>query len=209
MERCRAHESQAFLSSIAAPGRRDVAERQTELYNLILDKANCTDTECLRSISEEELITTNDILINQMPSTGGGGNLGPILGFGPAPDGDTIPDHPWALFDEGKFHDELDGLILGSMALEGKGVSHDTDQPAYFPITVRQIMTTASNETVSAIQSMYMWKDPAELAWDWTTDVVFACNAYNLARAMLEKSRRYIMTTPPATHGSDSWCTFG
>jgi carboxylesterase type B len=173
---------------------------------MVLEAANCTDTACLRSITEEELMAANDIMINQQASTGGGGNFGPVHGFAPAPDGDTIPDHPLALFRQGRFH-KLDHLVLGSMALEGKGMSHDTDQPAYFPVMVRQIMPTASNATVDAIQSLYTWEDnPSQLAWDWTTDAVFACNAYNLARAMPQQSRRYIMTTPPATHGADSWC---
>lgn len=154
-------------------------------------------------------MVTNGIMINQIESTGGGGNFGPIISFGPAPDGDTIPDQPLALFAEGRFHDELDGLVLGSMALEGKGTSHDTDQPAYFPTMVHQIMPTARNAKVKAIESLYTWgKHPAQLAWDWTTDSIFACNAYNLARAMPHKARRYIMSTPPATHGADLWCKF-
>ena len=144
----------------------------------------------------------NDIMINQVESTGSGGNFGPVIGSGPAPDGDTIPNHPLAFFAEGRFHNELDGLVLGSMALEGKGTSHDTDQPAYFPIMVRQIIPTVSNATVQAIQSLYTWgEDPAQLARDWTTDSIFACNAYNLARAVPHKARRYIMPKPPR----DAW----
>lgn len=156
------------------------------------------------------MLAVNDKLIKQMPTTSGGGVLGPVIGFGPAPDGNTIPDHPLALFQEGRFHKEIDGLVLGSMALEGKGTSHEEDQPAYFPIMVRQILSTASNETVSAIQSLYDYPpdQPEQLAWDWTTDAVFACNAYNLAQAMPETSRRYIMSAPPATHGADQWCKF-
>lgn len=197
-----------LLSSIAAPGRRNVTERQTELYNLVLSAANCTSTDCLRSLPEEDMLTVNDILLNQMPTTSGGGVLGPVIGFGPAPDGNTVPDHPLALFHEGRYHSDLDSLMLGSMALEGKGLSHDDDQPAYFPTMMRQIMPTASNATVAAMQSLYNYHPdhPEQLAWDWTTDAVFACNAYNLANAMPDRSSRYIMSAPPATHGADLWC---
>lgn len=197
-----------LLSSIAAPGRRNVTQRQTDLYNLVLSAANCISTDCLRSLPEEDMLTVNDILLNQMPTTSGGGVLGPVIGLGPAPDGNTIPDHPLALFQEGRYHSELDALMLGSMALEGKGLSHDDDQPAYFPTMMRQIMPTASNATVSAMQSLYDYPrdQPEQLAWDWTTDAVFACNAYNLANAMPDKSSRYIMSAPPATHGADLWC---
>lgn len=69
---------------------------------------------------------------------------------------------------------------------------------------VRQILPNASDETVAEIQSQYDYQDnPARLAWDWTTDAIFGCNGYNLARAFADKSYRYIMSTPPATHGYD------
>jgi carboxylesterase type B len=199
---------QAFLSSPAVPGRRNVSSRQTELFNLVLEAAGCPDVECLRSAPEETIVEVNTKLINEAAPNGGGGNLGPVIGFGPSPDGDALPDMPLALFQEGKFHSELEGLMLGTMAAEGMGLSHDEDQPAYFPIMVRQIMSTASNQTVGEILSLYHPEFPEQLAWDWTTDVVFACNAYNLASALPQKARRYVMSTPPAVHGQDAFCKF-
>jgi carboxylesterase type B len=88
------------------------------------------------------------------------------------------------------------------------GTSHDTDMPGYFPTLVRQILRTASNTTVAAIEAYYDFaSNPAKLAWDWTTDVLFACNAHNVASAYQDRARRYIMSVPPATHGMDLSCT--
>jgi carboxylesterase type B len=163
----------------------------------------------VRSLPEQAILDASEKLVNQMPSTGGGGVLGPVIGYGPAPDGKSIPDLPLAQFHAGEFHEELEGIIMGSMAYEGMGTSHDTDQPEYFPTMVRQIMPNASDEVVSTIQTLYYHPEtPAQLAWDWTTDAIFSCNSYNLANALPGKSRRYVMSTPPATHGQDLWCKF-
>lgn len=139
----------------------------------------------------------------------GGGYYGALVGFGPAPDGKALPDMPLALYKEGRFHKNFKGLIIGTMANEGKTTSHDTGMPDYFPVLVREQLPAATNATVAAIQNEYY--DPAnppKMAWDWTTDTVFACNAYNLANALPWLSNRYIMSTPPATHGEDLSCEF-
>jgi hypothetical protein len=87
------------------------------------------------------------------------------------------------------------------------GLSFDVNMPANFPILVRQIFSTASNETITDIQSHYDFADnPAKLAWDWTTDVIFGCNAANLASAYQDRARRYIFSAPPAVHGQDLFC---
>ena len=200
---------QAFLSSPAAPPRRNVTARLHDQFKLVLDAANCTTLACLRSVPEETMLKVNDQLINHTPSNSGGGQLGPLLGFGPAPDGKVIPDMPLALFQKGQYNKGVKRLVLGSMADEGKSTSHDTGMPGYFPTLVRQMMPTASNATAQELQDVYL--DPSNLprmAWDWTTDVVFACNDYYLANVLPNISRRYIMSTPPATHGYDLLCEF-
>ena len=75
------------------------------------------------------------------------------------------------------------------------GLSSDVGFPEAFGRLVRQIYTTASNETVDYILSHYDYEDnPARLAWDWTTDVIFACN---VAAAYEGISSRYILSVPP------------
>lgn len=177
------------------------------MFQLVLDAANCTSIDCLRSLPEASMLAISNNLINEMPTESGGGTLGPIMGFGPSPDGKSIPDLPLALLKRGHFHKELKRLVLGSMLFEGMGTSSDGDMPAKFPALVRRTLTTASNDTVAMIRSGYQnLSEPAQLAWDWTTDVVFACNAYNLAQALPDKSHRYIMSEAPAIHGQDLTC---
>jgi hypothetical protein len=87
------------------------------------------------------------------------------------------------------------------------GLNRGDGLPEYFPTMVRQIMHTASDETVAAIQALYTWgDDPAKLSWDWTTDIVFACPAYNIATAFKDRARRYMMSILPAIHGQDMFC---
>lgn len=197
-----------FLSSPAVPPRDNVAERQRELYNLVLDSANCTSLDCLRSIPEADLIAVNDKLINHMESTGGGGVLGPVLGFGPAPDGRTVLDIPLREFQRGAINTRgLKRLMVSNMANEGLGTSREDGFPEYFAVLARRILPGASDETVAALQERY-WhpEEPGRLGRDWTTDVIWACNAYNIANALAGRTKRYVMSAAPAYHGQDMLC---
>lgn len=88
------------------------------------------------------------------------------------------------------------------------GISSDLDDiDGGFRTLVRRIFTTASNETIEYIQSHYDYaENPAKLAWDWTTDVIFGCNAANIASAFKDVASRYLFSAPPATHGQDMLC---
>jgi hypothetical protein len=90
---------------------------------------------------------------------------------------------------------------------QGSTLSSDTGMPELFPALVRRILHTASDQTIAEIQGHYDFADnPARLAWDWTTDIIFACNAYNIANAYKDRARRYIFSLPPAYHGQDLAC---
>ncbi|KAK4119128.1 putative lipase 2 [Parathielavia appendiculata] len=197
-------QASAWASSPDIPPRRNTVERQRRMFQLILDAADCTSLDCLRSLPEQELLRLNHLFINVLPSESGPGLFGPVPGFGPVPDGSFIPDTPQALFQRGDFHKELKSLVLGNVANEGMGLSFDVGMPENFPFLVRQIFTTASKKTITDMQSMYDFAgNPARLAWDWTTDVIFACNAANIANAYQDRARRYIFSAPPAVHGQD------
>lgn len=88
------------------------------------------------------------------------------------------------------------------------GTSSDTNMPEAFPALVRKILPTADNATIEAIQGHFPYASdlPEELAWDWTTAMIFECNAYNIAKAFKDRTHRYIMSIPPATHGEDVLC---
>lgn len=199
---------QMFLASPAAPPRRDVASRQNQVFNIVLETANCSSLDCLRHLSVEELKRVNHIVINDMPAMGGGGNFGPGIGFGLAPDGKDFPDIPLQLLQDGKVNKGLKRVAAGSMANEGMTTSSDSDMPANFANIVRRILPLASNETVAKIQMQYHPRAPEQLAWDWVTDAVFACQSYNLANAIPERTKFFINSFPPAVHGQDVLCEF-
>ncbi|KAM3501949.1 hypothetical protein MY10362_005189 [Beauveria mimosiformis] len=194
---------QAFIASPAAPPRRDAALRQVQVFNMVLDAANCSSIECLRGLSETELKAVNHFLINDARAEGGGGNFGPGIGFGLAPDGKDFSDIPSQLLLDGKVNRGLKRLVVGSMANEGRYVSSDDDMPAAFPGLVRRMLPGASNETILSLQAHYHPRVPAQLAWDWTTDVVFACQAYNLANALPDRTNFFINSIGPGAHGQD------
>ncbi|OAA51225.1 Carboxylesterase, type B [Beauveria brongniartii RCEF 3172] len=177
---------QAFIASPAAPPRQDVALRQAQVFNMVLYASNCSSIECLRGLSETELKAVNHFLINDTRTEGGGGNFGPGIGFGLAPDGKDFSDIPSQLLLDGKMNCGLKRLIVGSMANEGRYVSSDDDMPAAFPGLAH-----------------YRPRVPAQLAWDWTTDVVFACQAYNLANALPDRTNFFINSIGSGAHGQD------
>lgn len=86
--------------------------------------------------------------------------------------------------------------------------SSDTNMPEAFPELVRRILPGTSNATIASIEAHFPYPvdNPAQLAWDYSTAIVFECNAYNVAKAFKERAHRYIMTIPPATHGQDVLC---
>ena len=87
------------------------------------------------------------------------------------------------------------------------GLSSDEGMPEAFGELVRRVLPTATNETIANIQSNYDFGDtPEKLAWDWTMDMAFSCNAANVAAAFKDSARRYIFSVPPATHGQDLMC---
>lgn len=91
---------------------------------------------------------------------------------------------------------------------QGMTTSSDQNMPQAFPELVRRILPTASNATIASIEKHFPYPAdlPARLAWDWTTAMVFECNVYNVAKAFKDRTRRYIMSIPPAIHGLDFIC---
>lgn len=199
---------QMFVASPSAPPRRNVTVRQADIFKTVLETADCTSVTCLRSLSEDDLKVVNHKLINDTPAGGGGGNFGPGIGFTVLPDGQNFPDIPLELLRTGKVNKGLKRIMVGSMANEGRGTSSDDDMPRRFPELVRRMLPGASDEAVAKIQAQYHPEIPEQLAWDWVTDVVYACQSYNLANALADKSRLFINSFPPAVHGQDISCKF-
>jgi carboxylesterase type B len=186
---------------------RQEPSRQQAVFDEVLKAANCTSVTCLRDTSQEALFKANSFLITNV-SDGRSGALGPGTGFTPVVDGIYIRDLLPVLLKQGLYNRGVKEVVLGNMANEGMGMIPDIDLPHAFPALVRETIPYAGNATIKRIQSLYKYRTdlPQKLAWDWATDMTFACNAYFTAKAYKNKARRYVMTIPPATHALDQSC---
>lgn len=108
----------AFISSPALSLKRNITERRQEVFDAVLEAANCSSLACLQSTSEEELREVNRYLLNDVPGLSGGGNFGPGIGFGPIVDDDLVPDLPLAVPSLSKSLGRLKGIISSNMANE-------------------------------------------------------------------------------------------
>lgn len=173
---------------------------------MVLNAANFASIDCLRGLSETDLKAVNHILINDTYAGGGGGNFGPGIGFGLAPDGKDSSDAPTQLLRDGKVNRGLKRLIVDTTANEGLYTSSDDNMPAAFPALVRRMLPGAGDDTILSLQEQYHPRVPPQLVWDWTTNVVFACQAHNLANALPDRTHLFINPIPPAAHGDDISC---
>ncbi|KAL4896765.1 carboxyl ester lipase [Aspergillus ambiguus] len=196
--------SQAIISSPGLMPRRNVTARRQEVYENVLAATNCTSLHCLRFASPDTLQRANQYLLN-VPSGTGGGAFGPGIGFAPLPDGVHYLDSPSVLLADNTSHRGLNQLLVGNMAQDGLGLVPDENMPAAFGDLVRAVFPRADNETVRRIQKLFPFpsSNPKQLAWDWGTSVIFACNSQSIAAAYPESARRYVMAIPPAAHGLD------
>jgi carboxylesterase type B len=108
----------AVLSSSALPVKRNARSRREEVYQTMLNLANCSSLGCLKNLTEDELKGINRIMISDLPNYSGGGNFGPGIGFGPVVDGKSIHNLPSVLFEERELAGSLKGLIIGNMQNE-------------------------------------------------------------------------------------------
>jgi hypothetical protein len=148
------------------------------------------------------------MIMDLTPPGIGGETVGPGLGFTPIVDGEYIQDQPYILYKEGRYHKEIEQVISGNLVNEGVSTAPKDPMPESFPEYVRFVVPGANDSTVDLIQSLYDYPPdtPQRLSWDWTTDILFACNAYNVAKAYGCDTRRYTVSVPPAIHGNDVYC---
>ncbi|KAK2765999.1 hypothetical protein FQN54_007514 [Arachnomyces sp. PD_36] len=201
--------NQAFLSSAGMTPNKNPA-RAREVYDETLKATDCDSIDCLRNLPEKDLFEANKYLINDLSPAGvGGEQLGPGVGFCPVVDGEYIEDHPYILYKEGRFHKEIEQVIVGNLVNEGMGVpagdATPEEMPEKFPELVRSLAPKADDATVDLIRSLYDYppENPEKLRWDFITDGIFACHAYNAAKAYESSAKRYSMSIPPAIHGLD------
>lgn len=202
---------QAFISSPAMLPRRNVTQRRRYVFNQVLRSANCSSLDCLRQASPETLKAVNKHVLFDFPGESGGATFGPGIGLGPFPDGEYLPDSMTTLFAEGRFNKNVKAVISGNMAEEGLFTTPDIENKHEFTQLVRRFVPGASNATVQRIRALYPYPDSQiqQVAKDWTTDAVWACNSQAIADAYAGITRRYVFSVPPASHGLDLNCEPG
>lgn len=111
---------QAILTSVGYRSHVNRSVELREMFDLYLEAANCTDLACLRAAPVQTLIQADEAMtFNRNISEGW---IGPKIGFGPHPDGDLVPNAPDLLIREGKFHKEVQKVLMANMAHDGNGV---------------------------------------------------------------------------------------
>lgn len=162
----------------------------------------------MREASRERLFNENAYLITNV-TNGSSGAFGPHPGFTPVVDGVYIRDFLPKQLQEGKYNRGIKRVLLGNMVNEGREMSPDANMPDAFPDLVRETAPNISDEDIGRIQALYTFTPelPEKLAWDWATDMTFACNTYCTAKAYRNLARRYTMSIPPGNHGLDMNCT--
>lgn len=145
-------------------------------------------------------------MLNEL--TPGGDIMDPGVGFSPVVDGEYIQDLPYVLYKQGRFHKEVEQVISGNLINETAATVPGANMPEKFPELVRKTIPNADDATIELIQSLYEYPPdkPEKLAWDYMSDMLFACNAHNIAKAYKCDAKRYVMSIPPAVHGQDVSC---
>lgn len=107
---------QAWISSPALPPRRDL-ERSRPVFDFALNATGCADLNCMRNVSEAELLEANKLIFNQVNSAGGGA-LGLAPGLTPTVDGELVSELPARALAEGKINQGMKKLVVGNTAFE-------------------------------------------------------------------------------------------
>ncbi|KAK1992637.1 carboxylesterase [Colletotrichum falcatum] len=141
------------------------------------------------------------------------------FGWGPATDGDFVPDPPGVLLSEGRFdasvevlgaHNSDEGFIFATPL-----VGDDDDQ--YISALLKPLLPGASDrvfEHVAAVlypavyDGTYPWMTPLERTSATAADAWFVCNNYALNRALSGSAFNYLFDVAPGYHGTDLPYTF-
>ncbi|KZL79689.1 carboxylesterase family protein (secreted protein) [Colletotrichum incanum] len=221
------HQLTAYGSTSGAPFKRAIlqspgfevntgATKQTLRYNKALDWASyfsnssVTTLEDLKELPFDVIEKVNQITV----ATTYWGSFG----WGPATDGDFVPDLPGVLFSENKFdssveifsaHNSDEGFIFASPLIK--------DDELYITSLFKLLLPDASEEIIGYITTelypavyngTYPWKTPLERTSTTIAESWFICNNYFLNKAMGGNAFNYLFDVPPGYHGTDIHYTF-
>ncbi|KAF5873404.1 putative carboxylesterase family protein [Botrytis fragariae] len=169
-------------------------------------QANCADEdalECLRNADTETLKVANQNVVNRHLSLG-------LFPFGPAVDGDLVPDLPANLFKQGK-HVSTESLMISHVYDEARLFADKNIKTA---AQFTEFVTLAfPGDELAEVRQNIEDKYPSSAYNDnqqrrlmvVLRDSTFVCNNYQIYQAYKKNSKVYATRyeIPPAQHGSD------
>ncbi|TGO28650.1 hypothetical protein BPAE_0025g00590 [Botrytis paeoniae] len=178
---------------------------QETFFNFTTE-ANCADEdalECLRKADTKTLKVANQNVVNQRLGLG-------LFPFGPAVDGDLVPDLPANLFKQGK-HVSTESLIISHVYDEAR-LFADKDIKTEAQFT--EFVTLAfPGDKLAEVRQNIEDKYPSSAYDDdqqrrlraVLRDSTFVCNNYQIYQAYKKNSKVYATRyeIPPAQHGTD------
>ncbi|TGO35437.1 hypothetical protein BHYA_0158g00190 [Botrytis hyacinthi] len=178
---------------------------QETFFNFTAE-ANCADKdalECLREADTETLKVANQNVVNQRLELG-------LFPFGPAVDGDLVPDLPANLFKQGK-HVSTESLIISHVYDEAR-LFANKDIKTKTQFTEFVTLAFPGDELAEVRQNIEDKYPSSAYDNDQQTrlravlrDSTFVCNNYQIYQAYKKNSKVYATRyeIPPAQHGTD------
>ncbi|RPA98607.1 alpha/beta-hydrolase [Choiromyces venosus 120613-1] len=197
---------QAILQSAGFDPKRTHYPSRIAQYAELKKATNCTTLKCLRDAPTEVLLKANHDVIMELET-------GETGAFGPAVDGDYVPDIPMRLLAQGRFHHELKSVFSSNVGFEAgmQFPSPDDVKEGMFDSILNGFYPLAPEALKRKALALYPYQGPGIPEWLRTSalwgDTVFNCNHVWLAKSF-QKSFRYVFNLPPATHGQDVAYTF-
>ncbi|PWW76636.1 alpha/beta-hydrolase [Tuber magnatum] len=197
---------QAILQSTGFDPKRTHYSDRNAQYDTFRRSANCTTLKCLRNAPTEVLLKANNDVIMALDTWGFGT-------FGPAVDGDYVPDIPMRLLAQGKYHHELKSLIASNTGFEAGIVFPTADNVTAdsFNNSLNGFYPLAPETLKQKALALYPYRGPGIPEWQRASaflgDTIFNCHHAWLAKSF-QMSYRYVFNLPPANHGQDIFYTF-
>jgi carboxylesterase type B len=184
--------------------------QQNDLFESFLKYANVSDLDELRQLDSAALITANQYQV-------GGAPYGSYT-FGPAVDGDLVPELPFQLLAKGKF-DKSIRVMVGHNSNEGllftnaDSASRTKDT---FKNNTKVNLPSLSDASLDYLANVLYppiyngsqgYKDPTARQAALTSDLGFLCNVYALTKYTTD-AYEYEFAIWPGVHGQDVSYTF-
>lgn len=191
-------------------GEQETVIQKTLAAASMVTGNNITTIDDLRNLTSTELFQTNIIAVGE--STYGNSI------FGPAVDGDIVPDLPGKLLLEGKFHHSISNVIVAYNANEGLVFASPFFQNnSDFVEYVQGQLPGASQSTINYItQTLYPDQTPNVTAFAsqlnrtafFNGEFLVSCNTRYLDVAFKNNTFAYLFSVKPGTHEVDVPYTF-